>query len=227
MMHEIPPTVILLTFLGTACFLFQYDGMKILTDPGDFFTGRLTEEKAGQLSGIDLILITHADFDHVNRLRFIPGISDIPVLGPCGAKDSFGEYRYLTDEDLVFGEIRIRKIKTDHGMRHDVPHTGFALTLGKTAIYMLGDGYNIGEALPPRPDYLFLTISGMESNIENGLKNTGILMPGTVIPMHWETLFRDDGKARGFRKAVEERYPSIRCIIPPHDQAINLECTPD
>jgi L-ascorbate metabolism protein UlaG (beta-lactamase superfamily) len=223
MMHQIPPTVLLLTYLGTASFLFQFGGMTILTDPGDFLTGRLTEEKAAQLHGVDLILLTHADFDHSNRLKFIPGAESIPILGPLGAKDSFKEYEYLTDEELDFGAVKVKKIKTSHGVRHDVPHTGFALTFGKTVIDMLGDGYDIEEAVDPHPDYLFLTIGGMETNVENGLKNTGILMPQTVIPMHWEILFRDDGKAREFKKAVEARYPTIRCLIPPYDQAIMLE----
>jgi L-ascorbate metabolism protein UlaG (beta-lactamase superfamily) len=222
MINQIPPAVLLLTYLGTASFLFQYNGMKILTDPGDFLTGRLTAEKAGQLYGVDLILLTHADFDHSNRLKYIPGATSIPILGPCGARDSFKEYRYLTDAEFELGGIRINKIRTSHGLRHDIPHTGFAVTFGKITVYMLGDGYDIEEVLNPHPDYLFLTIGGMETNIENGLRNTAILMPGTVVPMHWEVLFRCDGKAREFKKALGERYPSIKCLIPPYERTVVL-----
>ncbi|MGA2478114.1 MAG: MBL fold metallo-hydrolase [Spirochaetia bacterium] len=65
------PPAIRLTWFGTACFLI--------------------------LDGIDLVLVTHADPDHVNRLRFLPGIADIPIIAPPTVLTRFPDLRVTTD----------------------------------------------------------------------------------------------------------------------------------
>jgi L-ascorbate metabolism protein UlaG (beta-lactamase superfamily) len=67
------------------------------------------------------------------------------------------------------------------------------------------------------PDVLFVTIGGWESNIENALKNAALLRPRKVVPMHWETLWRSDGKARDFADAVRHRFPSVECVVPDYN----------
>ncbi|MBN1412285.1 MAG: MBL fold metallo-hydrolase [Spirochaetales bacterium] len=222
-MSQIPATAILLTFLGTASFLIQQGDTRILMDPGDFLTNRFTREKAESLKGIDLILVTHTDFDHINRLAFIPDARSIPVFGPCSIKDALPGYHCFTDKEYVIGDIKITKFRSIHGIRHDVIHTGFIIDMGSKLLYNMGDGYRLEEVVKAGPDFLFLTLSGMEANIENGLKNVDILQPKTVIPMHWETLFRCDGKPRKFEKKLKEQFPSIKCIIPPYDKTIVLQ----
>jgi L-ascorbate metabolism protein UlaG (beta-lactamase superfamily) len=222
-MNPAPALAVLLTYLGTACFLLEYDGVAVLTDPGDFLTRRLTAEKAKSLPDVDLVLITHADFDHVNRLRYVPGIKGIPIMGPESVRKAFPDLNYLAGDEASVGGIRIKKIETAHGVRHAVPHTGYAIEAGEKVIYDLGDGYDIGEAVPRHPDYLLVTIGGLESNVGNALKNVGVLEPRYVIPMHWEGLSRWDAKARALKLEIAGAYPLVNCLIPPYDTAINLE----
>jgi L-ascorbate metabolism protein UlaG (beta-lactamase superfamily) len=107
------PAVIYITYLGTACFLFDFGGYKVLTDPGDFFTNRFTIEQASNLKGVDLVLVSHADFDHTNRLEYIPGIEKIPIFGTESVKKGYPHLNVNTDAAVRGARDRHQADKVD------------------------------------------------------------------------------------------------------------------
>jgi L-ascorbate metabolism protein UlaG (beta-lactamase superfamily) len=220
-MNAILSTIICITYLGTASFLIEYDHVRILTDPGDLFTNRLTIEKARSIGKIDLVIVTHTDFDHVNRLQYIPGASSLPVFGPADLRRVFPEYNIFSGDSYNSGCISVKKIKSIHGMRHDVEHTSFIIKLADLVICFLGDAYRVPEKLSEQIDLLFVTVGGMEANAENGAKIASGIMPGIVIPMHWEGLFRSDNSALQLRTILKNT-SLIECYIPQYDKRFEV-----
>jgi L-ascorbate metabolism protein UlaG (beta-lactamase superfamily) len=209
--------VLLITYLGTASFLFDFGETKLLTDPGDFFTERLTPEKARSIAGVDLICLTHAHFDHSNRLADIPNSKGIPVLAPETAKAQFAGYDLRTEEDFRFGDLRIRAYRTVHGVSHWEDHRSYLIEREGFRLCFLGDAYAVDPGfvdLAYASDLLFVTLGTFETNPENALRNIALLRPKRVVAMHWEALLRGDQKAREFAKTLAALYPSMECIVP-------------
>ena len=215
-------TALVITYFGTASFLIQLDGVRILTDPGDLFTARLTEDKAAALRDIDIVVVTHVDPDHVNRLRAVPGIASIPVLAPLSAREMFPDLRIVTDAEYHLAGVTITTVQCTHGMRHWVAHQGYEIRGETRRILFLGDAFRIDEPVAPRPDVLMVTIGGLEANPRNALGIVRLLKPRLVIPMHWELFFRGDGKPRAFAARVEAEGPDSSCIVPPIGSPIEI-----
>ncbi len=205
---------ILITYLGTACFLMDVAGTRILTDPGDLLTARLTEDRARSLRGIDLVLVTHADPDHTNRLRSIPGIGSLPVLAPETVKRRFPDLTVLTDREYRLGGITVHSLPSVHGLRRAVDHRAYEISGGGRTIVFLGDAVQVQGAVTMNPDALFVTIGGLDADIRNALAIVRSVRPRTVIPMHWEGLFRQNRKARDFARALALEPAAPLCIIP-------------
>lgn len=205
---------IYITHLGTACFLIENNAHRILIDPGDFFTNRLSETLAGNLPEPDLILITHNDFDHCNRLEFIQNANKIPVIGTQSVKNDFPLYNVITDEFYTDSWISVDKIDISHGLRPDEDHTGYSINFAGKKIIFLGDGSKLIDELDPSPDILFVTIGGIEANVRNGVHLVKELKPLYVIPMHWEIMTRNAVRAGRFEKKLNKENTDTTCIIP-------------
>lgn len=152
---------LMITYLGTACFLLDIGGKRILTDPGDF--------------------------DHVNRIESVPGSAGIPIMAPETVRTALQGRNVRTEPEFALGGVSVRAFPSVHGVFHDKEHRGYLLEAG-----------------------------GLETDIENALRNVALLRPKTVVPMHWETLWRGDAKAREFERIMRERFPAVRCIVAEH-----------
>ena len=216
-----------ITWLGTASFLIKHKEKSILIDPGMLFLPDLTREKASALYGIDLVLVTHDDFDHVNRLPSIPEIEVIPIISTESFKGRFPNLNVLTTDIYEKDGIRVRKIDILHGLRHKVDHTGFEIQIGGHTIYHLGDGLHspsptvefkprngIKKGIRKNADLIFCTIGGLEASVENAVDMIHEYQPKMVVPMHWQFLFRNAGKAYKFQQKVNKLFPDIQCVVP-------------
>ena len=213
-----PECVLLaVTYLGTASFVLDISGTRILTDPGDLFTDRFSQKKARTLHDVDLILVTHSDLDHTNRLGLIPGVAGIHTMAPSSVHERFPGLRIITDEKHSVKGITITALRSVLGVRHGIPHRSYAIDYGDLSICFLGDAYELVDWPERTPDVLFVTIGGCEADAERAMKLVGLLKPAAVVPMHWEVLFRSDRKARKFQRAMKERFPAIRCVVPAFD----------
>jgi L-ascorbate metabolism protein UlaG (beta-lactamase superfamily) len=110
-----------LTWLGHSCFLVTQGGRRILTDPFlsdvaspyDWFGPRRHTPpglRARELPPIDLVLISHAHYDHLDR----PALAALPGRERATLVAGLGMRRYV--EDLGFARI----VETDWHEGHDL-----------------------------------------------------------------------------------------------------------
>ena len=100
---------------------------------------------------------------------------------------------------------------------HIVHLEGCTIEGGGVTACCLGDAYTVDPAVArslPRPDVLFVTVGGFESNVENALRTVSLLRPRTVVPVHGETVFRTDAPSRELARRLAEALPDIRCVVP-------------
>lgn len=204
------------TWLGHAGFFAQIAGVNILIDPNwALWHGpikRLHHPSlwAGDLPPIDLVLVTHAHFDHLH----LPSLRRIargqPIIVPTGVggvvkRCGFGQITELDTWDKVrFRDLRITLTPARHWgarMIHDT-HRGFGGFLIESAdrsLFHCGDssmfdGFkDIGErarvdiALMPIGAYLAPSGRPVHMNPEEALDAFEMLGARHMVPMHHNT----------------------------------------
>ncbi len=203
-----------ITYFGTACFLIEDSKHSILIDPGDLFTNRFTKTHAANLLPVDLIIITHNDFDHVNRLEYIEEADTVTIIGTISVKNDFPQFKVITNNSYINDWVEISKIDIAHGLRPNEDHTGYKIEFAGKTIIFLGDGAKPLEPIEPNPDFLFVTIGGIEASVRNGIELTNQIKPVYVIPMHWEILSRNNVRVRRFDRKLNKESADTKCIIP-------------
>ncbi len=221
-MSPIIHAMVYITYLGTASFVIEGDGTRLLTDPGDFLTARFQAGKAEGLTSIDMVIVTHADFDHTNRLSFIPGVNAMPVVGTASVRDAFPTLRVITEDSYGGDGIEVRRIKSIHGFRHDVDHSSYLIRIAGLTLLFMGDAYRLVGEITEHVDIMFVTIGGFEATPANAVRLVSEIKPDTVIPMHWELFARTDEPAIRFRGLLEKTGMKVRCIIPIIDETITV-----
>jgi L-ascorbate metabolism protein UlaG (beta-lactamase superfamily) len=221
-MNTVLQALVYITYLGTASFVLEGDGARMMTDPGDFLTARFAVEKAGGMHGIDIVIVTHADFDHTNRLLDIPGTGSLPVVGTRSVKAAFPGLRVVTDDEYSASGFEIRRMRSIHGLRHDVDHSSYLIRVRGITLLFLGDAYKLIDTIDEHVDVMFVTIGGFEATPENAVKLVSGIQPDIVIPMHWEVFFRSAEPAIRFRGLLEKTGMKVQCVIPEIDKTITV-----
>jgi L-ascorbate metabolism protein UlaG (beta-lactamase superfamily) len=205
-----------ITWIGHASFLIQTEEHAVLIDPNWArwmkVVKRLREPGLAihELPAIDLVLVSHAHFDHLDKRSLRAVASDQPIVVPehvGGLVHGLGFNRVhelKRWESMELGSLRITLTPAQHwGARvlHD-KHRGFGGFLieymGRT-LYHCGDsawfeGFReIGErssidiALLPIGAYDAPTGRDVHMNPEEALRAFQDLKAGLMIPMHYGT----------------------------------------
>lgn len=207
---------IALTWIGHASFMLQAGGLNILIDPNwsNWVKGIKRMRHPGvalqALPEIDLVLVTHAHFDHLDR-RTLRGIAaNQPVVVPFDVGDLVHDlgFRVVHElhywESFAFGPVRVTLTPCRHwGARllHD-SHRGFGgfiIEVGGRVIYHCGDtayfdGFEeIGRRFPV--DVALLPIGAYDPpssrpvhmNPEEALEAFVTLGAKVMVPMHYGT----------------------------------------
>jgi len=207
---------IALTWIGHASFLLQAGGVNILIDPNwsNWVKGIKRMRRPGvalsALPEIDLVLVTHAHFDHLDR-RTLRGIAaNQPVVVPFDVGDLVHDLGFRVVQELhywesfVFGPVRVTLTPCRHWgarMLHD-SHRGFGgfiIEVGGRVIYHCGDtayfeGFEeIGRRFPV--DVALLPIGAYDPpssrpvhmNPEEALDAFVSLGAKFMVPMHYGT----------------------------------------
>ena len=214
---EFPPLAaddICLTWIGHASFLIQWRGLNILVDPIWSLWLKIIKRirRPGfplkHLPAIDLVLVTHAHFDHLDRKTLRRIAAWQPIVVPEGVGNlvhdlGFNRIYELTPwESLCVGEVEVTLTPCHHwGARvlHD-SHRGFGgfhLKLGSRTIFHCGDsayfpGFSeIGDRL--RTEIALLPIGAYDPpsrrevhmNPEQAVKAFTELKADVMVPMHY------------------------------------------
>jgi L-ascorbate metabolism protein UlaG (beta-lactamase superfamily) len=203
-----------LTWIGHASFLISWRGLNILVDPIWSLWLKVIKRirrpgiRIDHLPAVDLVLVTHAHFDHLDRRTLRRVASAQPIVVPRGVGNlvhdlGFDRVHELREwEHLDFGEVTITLTPCHHwGARvlHD-RHRGFGgfhLRLGQRTVFHCGDsayfpGFKkIGSRLPV--EIALLPIGAYEApsrrevhmNPEEAVQAFQELGAKYMVPMHY------------------------------------------
>jgi L-ascorbate metabolism protein UlaG (beta-lactamase superfamily) len=169
---------------GHCCLSIEEKDLMILTDPGSYST------KQNELTGIDLVLITHehADHFHVESVKKIlennPQVTIVTnsAVGKLLDKENI-KYTVVADGDTF--EMKGVTIE-GHGIKHaeiyktltPVENTGYFIN---NRLFYPGDAFTD----PKRPvDILALPAAGPWMKISEAIDYALTLKPKTVFPVH-------------------------------------------
>jgi len=205
-----------ITWIGHATFLIQYPDTTILIDPnwalwhGIVKRSRLPGIPIDHLPPIDLILITHAHYDHLHKksLRLIQAKDGIVV--PKGSRRLVQrlDFPKVVEMDIwdefAINDLRIVHTPSHHWGARTVIDThraygGYLLSDGHRAVYHCGDsayfdGFstigclrNVDIALLPIGAYDSPSGRAVHMNPEEALQAFEDLGAECMIPMHYGT----------------------------------------
>lgn len=190
-----------ITLIGHSTVLIEAAGKRLLTDPFFHLHGnpayarvRPPARSREELSQVDLVLVSHNHFDHIDGpyLRGLPKTT--PVAAPAasawmtrlkGGRNVTGLHAW---QQTRLADISITAVPATH-----VTFTsGYVIDLEGKRIYFAGDTYfsgfmnRIAQDLHPQIALMPVTTFRVPMTMgENGaLKATRALSPGTVIPIH-------------------------------------------
>lgn len=204
------------TWLGHAGFLIQLSGQNILVDPnwalwhGPVKRVRHPSVSLAHLPYIDLVLITHAHFDHLHLPSLRKIAADQPVIVPrgCGSivkRCAFSQVIELdTWESVQFRDIEITLTPARHWgarMIHDTYRHfgGYLMRANGRTVFHCGDssmfdGFSeigkraqIDVALMPIGAYEAPSGRPVHMNPEEALDAFEMLGAQLMVPMHYGT----------------------------------------
>jgi L-ascorbate metabolism protein UlaG (beta-lactamase superfamily) len=213
---DLKPSEVGITWIGHASFLIQTHGINILIDPNWAKWLKVIKrvKRPGialhDLPSIDLVLVTHAHFDHLDRRTLREVAEEQPIVVPFNVGNLVHDLGFNEVHELEYwqsyqhGPLKITLTPCHHwGARvlHD-SHRGFGgyhIEVGGRSIFHCGDtayfdGFKeIGERLPIElalmPIGAYDPPSGREvhMNPEEAVKAFLELKGQKLIPMHYGT----------------------------------------
>ena len=199
-----------IVYVGHATVLVELDGMRLLTDP--LLRRRVTHlRRLGTLDpeplhDIDVVLLSHLHFDHLDLPSLRRLGRKIPLFVPRGAAGLLRRlgFRAVTEigagDELEIGPLTIRGTRAVHpsarvpvlGARADpIGH----LILGSRSVYFAGDTDVFDELASLAPvDVALLPVAGWGSSLGPGhmdprraAEAARLLRASIAIPIHWGT----------------------------------------
>jgi len=205
-----------LTWLGHSSFLLQVAGRAILFDPvlgglPGFRRGGRPGLELNQLPPIDLILVSHSHYDHLDSWTIKRLPKNATVVVPLGLGDFFRRrgFRAVNElawwDDFDLGPLRVHLVPARHWSRRTFWDTntslwgGFVVEAAGHKIYHAGDSaqspyfLEIGRRFPAI-DLALLPIGAYEPawfmeyhhmNPEQAIQAFEALGARRFVPMHW------------------------------------------
>lgn len=173
-----------ITKLGHCCLVLEFDGVKLLTDPGSFTTAQ------NEIHGLDAILITHEHQDHyhLESLKTVLKNNPKAVIITNGAVGSL-----LTKERIVHtlvgdGEsTEVQGIKIEgHGKNHAPIYKEVGL-VENTGYFVAEKFFFPGDAFynpKKRIDVLALPVAGPWMKISEAIDYAKTVKPRIAFPVH-------------------------------------------
>lgn len=174
----------IITKLGHCCLIVEENGLRILTDPGEYSTLQ------NEVKSIDLILITHEHADHLHMesvKKILDHNLDAKIITNHGV-GKFLEKEGIPHEFLEHGQEKtISGLKIEgHGDRHaDIYET--VPVVQNTGYFIAEKLFYPGDALynPQKPvEVLALPVSGPWLKISESANYIKSIKPKICFPVH-------------------------------------------
>jgi L-ascorbate metabolism protein UlaG (beta-lactamase superfamily) len=205
-----------LTYVGHATTLIELDGLRILTDPVlrrrvlHLYNHGLRPHRSNAVA--DLVLISHAHWDHLDLPSLRLFDRNIPLIAPRGVAPIVRRLGFTTVTEMAVGDevrigrVAIRATYADHGgarypLRRAPECLGY-LVEGSYTLFFPGDTdlfagmADLGAALPGGLDVALLPVWGWGPTLGPGhmdprraAEAAQLLRPRLAVPIHWGTLY--------------------------------------
>jgi len=177
-----------ITHLGHACLLVEAGGQRILVDPG-VFTPDIAD-----LTGVDVILVTHQHADHADLQR-LPALLEInpqarlyaePQAAAVMEEAGIGAEHAVAGTALTFGRVQVTPVGEMHALINEaLPRVGnLGLVLraaGEPSLFHPGDAYD-GE--PGQIDILALPLNAPWTASRDTIAFARRISPRFCVPIH-------------------------------------------
>jgi L-ascorbate metabolism protein UlaG (beta-lactamase superfamily) len=177
-----------ITHLGHSCLLVEARGQRILVDPGVFSPG------IDDLTGLDVILVTHQHADHVDLQR-LPDLVEInpqarlyaePQAAAAMEKAGIGAEYTVAGKVLTFGPVEVTAVGEMHALINEaLPRVGnLGLVIraqGEPSLFHPGDAY---DAEPGQIDILALPLNAPWTASRDTIAFAQRISPRVCIPIH-------------------------------------------
>jgi len=177
-----------ITHLGHACLLVEAGGQRILVDPG-VFTPDIAD-----LTGVDVILVTHQHADHADLQR-LPALLEInpqarlyaePQAAAVMEEAGIGAEHAVAGTALTFGRVQVTPVGEMHALINEaLPRVGnMGLVLraaGEPSLFHPGDAYD-GE--PGQIDILALPLNAPWTASRDTIAFARRISPRFCVPIH-------------------------------------------
>jgi L-ascorbate metabolism protein UlaG (beta-lactamase superfamily) len=214
--RQVGPDDLAVTFVGHATLLLQWKGLNILTDPN--FVPRVIVPKRlvepgiplSQLPPLDLIVVSHAHFDHLVKPSLRRLGKDVPVVVPTGLAELITPLGFRRVYELDWWDVyeedgfKVIHVPANHWGRR-TPHDrdrgygGFVIERQGHHVYFAGDtayfkGFlEIGRAFPielallPIGAYRPPSFRQVHCNPQDALQAFDDMQARFMVPIHWGT----------------------------------------
>ena len=198
-------------WVGHACFYIKANDTTIFIDP--FKVNSKIQEKA------DLVLITHAHFDHYSR-------ADIDKISKQGTKFIFANeclHQSKADHNVLgiaspgfkktFDGIKIEAVPAYNNISERASYhpkakdwIGYIIDVDGTRIYHAGDTDRIPEMGELKDiDVALLPMGGTYTmTLAEGIEAAELIKPKSVVPMHYKMLLGESG-SRELEKGIKSK----------------------
>ncbi len=177
-----------LTHLGHACLLVETGGQRILIDPGAFSPG------IEDVTGLDLILVTHQHRDHIDLQR-LPAVLELnpqarlyaePQAAAVMAEAGVAAELAVSGEGLKFGPVQVMPVGETHALINEalprIGNLGVVLrSEGEPSLFHPGDAY---DAEPGQIDILALPLNAPWTASRDTVAFAGRISPRVSVPIH-------------------------------------------
>jgi L-ascorbate metabolism protein UlaG (beta-lactamase superfamily) len=174
--------------LGHACLLVEAGGQHVLIDPGAFSPG-ITD-----VTGLDLILVTHQHMDHVDLER-LPALLEInpqarlyaePEAAALLEGAGIAAEHTVAGRTLTFGHLEVTPVGDRHALINDaLPRIGnlgvLLRSAGEPTLFHPGDAYD-GE--PGQVDILALPLNAPWTPSRDTVAFAARISPSFCVPIH-------------------------------------------
>lgn len=213
-----------LKYYGHSAFELFVDGKKILIDP--FLSNPLSPVKASEITGVDLVVLTHGHMDHIgDAVEILKNNKNAKVVAIFELANYVGEQ--IGDTSRAIGGnmggpmkvdgLEIALVPAVHSSPIGAP-TGVVIRSSEGTVYHAGDtGITMDMALVGeiyKPDIALLPIGGhFTMDPVEAAKAVELIKPKVAIPMHYKTFPVLYGTPEEFKKRVEEKGLDTKVVI--------------
>lgn len=176
-----------ITHLGHSCLIVETGGLRILLDPGTF-SGFV------DVTGLDVILVTHQHPDHVDLQR-LPALLEInpqarlyaePQAAAAMQQAGIGAEHTAAGQTLTFGSVGVTPVGEMHALINEalprVGNLGVVLRAdGEPSLFHPGDAY---DAEPGPVDILALPLNAPWTASRHTIAFAARISPRVCIPIH-------------------------------------------